>query len=128
MWPNSGLVAAPKQVHETKWAYYMLWYSESLLFRRLANLSSAAYYHSCDDTHCSKGWCGAQLHKIKFYTETENICFTFGNFITLIFWTFPLPGVGFYYGIRRFAKCVDSEIEQILSQHGTRLQTGLAEM
>ncbi|KAG5600936.1 hypothetical protein H5410_032306 [Solanum commersonii] len=37
-------------------------------------------------------------------------------------------GVGFYYGIRRFTKCVDSEIEQILSQHGTRLQTGLAEI
>ncbi|XP_059299012.1 uncharacterized protein LOC132051808 isoform X1 [Lycium ferocissimum] len=37
-------------------------------------------------------------------------------------------GVGFYYGIRRFAKCLDSEVEQILSQHGTRLQTGLAEM
>ncbi|XP_055832480.1 uncharacterized protein LOC129901356 [Solanum dulcamara] len=37
-------------------------------------------------------------------------------------------GVGFYYGIRRFAKCVDSEIEQILSQHGTRLQTEMAEI
>lgn len=37
-------------------------------------------------------------------------------------------GVGFYYGIRRFAKCVDSEVEQILSQHGTRMQTGLAEI
>ncbi|KAJ8563564.1 hypothetical protein K7X08_032016 [Anisodus acutangulus] len=37
-------------------------------------------------------------------------------------------GIGFYYGIRRFAKCLDSEVEKILSQHGTRLQTGLAEM
>ncbi|XP_060215465.1 uncharacterized protein LOC132642222 [Lycium barbarum] len=37
-------------------------------------------------------------------------------------------GFGFYYGIRRFAKCLDSEVEQILSQHGTRLQTGLAEI
>lgn len=37
-------------------------------------------------------------------------------------------GVGFYYGFRRFIKCVDSEVEQILSQHGTCLQTGLAEI
>ncbi|MCD9646518.1 hypothetical protein HAX54_036405 [Datura stramonium] len=37
-------------------------------------------------------------------------------------------GVGFYYSIRRFAKRLDSEVEQILSQQGTHLQTRLAEM
>lgn len=81
-------------------------------------------------TLSSNCWFRAQVSKraIDFYSKTEiHLGLVFWS-VLLSFSNFLSPGAGWFYGKWRFAKSLDSGVELILSQHGTRLQKELGEM